>query len=298
MSQSHDKPISAQSSSQRTPTFINTARLVIWCLAIGGVLGAAGGGYVVLNADRTNLPFASHGNNNTQTQTTTLNRGIQIGGNNAGNVGSNSGNQSSGTNSGTIGSSNIAQNSGVRDIIAGDYSTIDIRISPQDPKFQNDKLPGYFPQRGFEAKPPQLSDFQGAKVFTKELLISGNATFSDKEAVIRGKAYKPIFRLEGSNSEVRRSAFKLNGRQQAVLLQFGLPDLAAGDTNLTYQVNISADGTPIWSGQVIYGTNQQLLSVPLNIPEATTLVVEYAVSQGRPSQLGSLYFTRAELLYR
>lgn len=262
---------------QRPRNFWATTKLLFWSFLAGFATCATGGGYVLLHAEKFNFPVSIKGNNNTQSTDT------------------NTGHQTGDSNSGVTGNGNIGRDSGVRDIIAGDGAKIDIKISPQDPNFKNINLPGYFPDKGFESKPPQLDNFQGARVFTRDSIRSGYAYFSSDEPVIGGKTYKTVFYLSGSNNEVRRVAFKLNGQQKAVLLQFGLADLDAGDANLTYQVDISADGRRIWSGKVIYGTSQQIVSVPIEISGVETLRVEYIVAQGSIQR--NLYFTRAELLY-
>ena len=287
---------SSGSAAPRNFNFFRTAKLVFWTFLIGLITGGMGSGYVVLNADRLNLPFLPKGNNNTQT--TNKNSGNQVADGSSGNAGSNSGNQAGGSNSGNIGNGNAKDNSGIGNITASGNSKIDIRITPNDPKFQNDKLPGYFPNKGFEAQPPQLDQFEGANVFTRDLVVAGDVNFTNGNVVIRGRNYVPILYLEGSNREARRVAFKLNGSQKGALLQFGLNDLNSGNTNLTYQVDIAADGKKVWTGRVIYGSEQQLLSVPIDIPGATTLTVEYIISQGGDNPRLNLIFTRAELLYK
>jgi hypothetical protein len=276
--------------------FLTITKLILWSFAAGLVSGGIGGGYVVLNADKFNVPFLAKGDNNTQTSA--INSGNQPGNNNAGNVGNNNGNQAGSSNSGAVGNSNIANNLGVGDI-TGDNVKIDINITPSDPKFQNDKLPGYFPDIGFDSKPPQLNEFQGAEIITRDLVVAGyTVNFNNQNLLIRGRTYTPIFYLKGSNQKTQKAAFQLNGKQKGALLQFGLVDLSAGDTELTYQVNILADGATIWSGRVSYGSDQQFLSVPLNIPNVTTVVIEYIISQGGDSPRLNLVFTRAELLYK
>ncbi|MFM6022052.1 MAG: hypothetical protein ACKPER_03860, partial [Dolichospermum sp.] len=89
----------------------------------------------------------------------------------------------------------------------------------------------------------------------------------------------------------------LNGKQKGVLLQFGVGDLSSGSTDLSYQVNILADGATIWTGRIIYGSAQQFLSVPLNIPNVNTIIIEHIISQGGDNPRLNLVFTRAELLY-
>jgi uncharacterized protein (DUF736 family) len=281
--------------------FLRTAKFMFWSFVGGLLTGGIGGGYVVFNADRFNIPFLARGDNNTQTSS--VRNGNQPGDGNAGNVGNNNGNQAGSNNTGTVGNENIGTNTntssnlGIGDI-NGDNVKIDIKIIPSDPKFQNDKLPGYFPDLGFGSKPPQLNGFQGAEIITRDLVVSGQAFFDNRSSVIRGRTYAPIFYLNGSNREPQRVAFKLNGKQKGALLQFGMMDLSSGETELTYQVNILADGATIWKGRVIYGTAQQFLSVPLNIPNVSTIVIEHIISQGGDNPRLNLIFTRAELLYK
>lgn len=259
--------------------------------------------YLIFNAEQYNLPFLSRGNNNTQT--TEINKGTQSSGTNTGNVGTNTGNQSGGNNSGTIGNSNTNSTSsgtpGVGNIVAGANAKIDIKITPENPAFQNDKLPGFFPDQGFTAQPPQLNAFEGASIFTNKLLLNGSPNFANQkgDVAIRGKAYPWVFYVQG-NSDVQRMTLKLDPEQKGVLLQFGMADLEKGDTNLTYQVNVLADGNRVWSGRVVYGSNQQILSVPLNIPNASALTIEYSTSIARAgdSQNRALIFTRAEQLFK
>lgn len=207
-------------------------------------------------------------------------------------------NQAGGDNSGTVGNSNtdISNKLGINNII-GDNTKIDIKITRDDPNFQNDKLPGYFPDLGFSgSKPAQLNDFRGAEIITHDKLVSGDADFNNRSIVIKGRTYSPVFHLNGFNRENRRVAFKLNGKQKGALFQFGVADLASA-TILTYQVNIVADGTTIWNGRIIYGTVQQVLSIPLNIPNVSTIVIEYIISQGGDNPHLNLVFARAEILY-
>lgn len=285
--------ITPEKRPSRNFNFFKTAKTIFWSFLLGAGVGAVGGGYAVLNADRLNLPIATKGSNSPQDTTIgkeNSGQGKQVSPETPSNTETNKGNQASPTPGATSNSNTIGNTS------AADAVKTDIKITPQDPKFQNDKLPGYFAQQGFASKPPQLTDFKGANVFTRDLVVAGQANFSSDNVVVRGKSYAPVFYLEGSNREVKRVAFKLNGKQKAALLQMGVPDLSAGDTNLIYQVDVSADGNKVWSGRVIYGSNQQILSVPLSIPEATTLVIEHKISQGGDPRL-NLVLTRAELLY-
>ena len=248
-----------QQKMTNNSVFLRTISLIAVSL-----IGAIGGGYLVHNLNNFNLGVNQDVNKNNEQNTET--------------------NTQTGNNNQRLGN-----------ITAGDNAKIDITIKPGDANFQNEQLPGYFPSKGFETSPPELSKFEGAGRFTKDLLIRGEALFSQYKVVILGKRYLPIFSLDGSSNEVRRTTFELNGKQQAILLQFGLPDLTAGTTNLIYKVNILADGEQLWSGDVIYGTSQQILSVPLKAAGVTTLVIEYSITQGNSYM--KLFFTRAELIY-
>lgn len=263
---------SPSSQPRKPPNMRELATLMISILG----LSLLGGGYLYLNANRVSLPFNSRGSNNNQN--TNINNGNQAG-----------------NNSGIVGNNNTSEKSVLGSVVTGDNAKIDITISSQDPKFQNGNLPGYFPDRGFDSSPPDLSRFEGANVFTRDLAILGSPSFSNQEIIVQDKAYSTVFSLYGSNAQINKAAFKLNAKQKAVLLQFGLADLASGNADLTYKLEVLADGVKVWSGEIIYGTNQQLLSVPLPIPQVTTLVIKYNVSQGTRNM--PLYFTRAELIY-
>jgi hypothetical protein len=191
------------------------------------------------------------------------------------------------------GSSNISSQ-------ATESPQLDNEVSRQGEN-NNNQLPGYFPDKGFTAPPSDLSRFKKANLLLKEMVISGDnyISFVKGTILIRGKLYSPIFRLRGDTNE-QRVGVQLDGSQKGLLLQFGQQDLSAGDTNLTYLVRISVDGKLLWAGECKYGPNNQIISVPLGVPGATSLVVEYSISEqgGFYSyNYPPLYFTRAELLY-
>jgi hypothetical protein len=168
-------------------------------------------------------------------------------------------------------------------------------------KPKNNELPGYFPEQGFKAPPSDLSRFQKDNLLIDDMVISGGRyiTFTKGKILVRGKLYSPVFRLSGKTNE-QRVGFELDGEQKALLLQFGLQDLSAGDTNLTYLVRLYADGTLIWADECKYGQERQILSVPLDLPEATSLVIEYSITESggfASYNLPPLYFTTAKLLY-
>jgi hypothetical protein len=165
----------------------------------------------------------------------------------------------------------------------------------------NNELPGYFPDQGFQAPPSDLSRFKKASLLLDDMVVSGDRyiRFLKGSLLIRGKLYEPIFGLSGKSDE-RRVGFELDGSQQGLLLQFGLQDLESGDTNLTYLVRLSVDGELLWAGECKYGQNSQIISVPLSIPGAKTIVIEYYITEegGFPSyNYPPLYFTKADLLY-
>lgn len=168
-------------------------------------------------------------------------------------------------------------------------------------KPKNNELPGYFPEQGFKAPPSDLSRFQKDDRFLDDMVISGDEyiSFVKGKILVRGKLYSPEFRLSGKTNE-RRVGFELDGEQKAILLQFGLQDLSAGDTNLSYLVRLYADGTLIWADECKYGQERQILSVPLGLPGATSLVIEYFITESggfASYNLPPLYFTTAKLLY-
>ena len=167
---------------------------------------------------------------------------------------------------------------------------------------KNNELPGYFPDKGFTAPPSDLSRFKKSNLLLKDMVISGDnyIRFLKGTILIRGKLYSPVFSLRGDTNE-QRVGVQLDGSQKGLLLQLGQQDLSAGDTNLTYLVRISVDGKLLWAGECKYGQNNQIISVPLGVPGATSLVIEYSITeQGGFSSYNSppLYFTRAELLYQ
>ncbi len=166
---------------------------------------------------------------------------------------------------------------------------------------KNSELPGYFPSQGFKAPPSDLSRFQKASLLIESMVISGQdyIRFMQGKLLVGSQLYSPVFRLSGNTNE-QRVGFELDGSQKALLLQFGLQDLTAGDSNLTYLVRLSFDGKLLWAGECRYGKNQQIISVPVDVPGAKSMVIEYAVTERggfNYYSLPPLYFTKAELLY-
>lgn len=79
-----------------------------------------------------------------------------------------------------------------------------------------------------------------------------------------------------------------------------MKDLEQGRSNLTYLVRISVDGKELWVKERQFSQKQQIRSVPLDVPGATSIVIEYAISElgGMPKyDPPPLYFTNAELRY-
>lgn len=172
--------------------------------------------------------------------------------------------------------------------------------SPREGASKNSELPGYFPDKGFKAPPSDLSQFKQANSLIKDMVISGNnyVNFATGKILIRNQLYPTIFLLRG-NTDEQRVGFQLDGSQKGLLLQIGQQDLSSGTTNLTYLVKILVDGKLLWAGECSYGQSNQIISLPLGISGAKSLVVEYAITkQGNfPSyNLPPLYFTKAELL--
>jgi hypothetical protein len=260
-----------------------------WVLAL--LSFASGVTYLIVNiADleiRINRSGFKMGANNQGSAIGTDNQGNSVGTGNSGNVSKtdNQGNSVGSGNSGTnISSSTIT--------VQGNFV-----IQSSDPKYQNTLLPGYRPQEGFTsgAEPPQLSNFQKGEFFTRDLRTLGNVNFNTSNVSIRNKVYETIFSLYGSEQEWRRATFNLNGQQKGILLQFGVSDIPSGSTNLNYKIRILINGEEKWSGDCIYGTEKQIVSVPLSASNATSLTIEYKIAIGN-NQL-PLTFTRAEIFY-
>jgi hypothetical protein len=93
--------------------------------------------------------------------------------------------------------------------------------------------------------------------------------------------------------------FSLSGNQKGIFLQFGLKDLPEQRDNLIYDISIftgnDTDSKKVWSGKIIYGSKDQIISLPFDATNAKSLVIKYSIAQGTTNR--ELFFTRAELLY-
>lgn len=172
--------------------------------------------------------------------------------------------------------------------------------TPREGASKNSELPGYFPNKGFKSPPSDLSQFKKANLLIKDMVISGSnyIDFVTAKILIRNQLYQTVFRLHGNTNE-QRVGFQLDGSQKGLFLQIGQQDLSSGTTNLTYLVRILVDGKLLWAGECTYGQSNQIISLPIAISGAKSLVLEYAITKpgNFPSyNLPPLYFTRAELL--
>jgi hypothetical protein len=212
--------------------------------------------------------------------------------------GSNSGSQAIGQGNNVAGESQ--QNGGTQ--IKGDFYQINYPSSSQ--------LPGLPPQESFlkpssgVSQPPlDVSKYTQAISLASDMILAGKdyVSYGGPKILILGKRYAVKFRLSGDpfGRMGRRVGFELDGKQKGVLLQFGLEDLTAGTNNFIYKVKISVDGIPLWEGDCRYGQQNQIVSVPLSIPDATSLVIDYAVQRaGGASSTPKLYFTTSDLIFQ
>lgn len=183
-------------------------------------------------------------------------------------------------------------------------SNVQIIIQQGDERYKNSSQPNLSPPGLAEVTPVELSSFKGANQFTKETVLRdyiNNIEFSDGKIAISDRTYDSIFKLRGDNQE-RKVVFSLSGNQKGIFLQFGLKDLAQQGDNLIYDVSIfTTDNTgnkkQAWSGKIIYGSKDQIVSLPFDATKATSLIIKYSISQGQGNNDRELFFTRAELLY-
>jgi hypothetical protein len=244
-----------------------------------------GGGFLYLNNSKitSGRDTAISDSNNQETDSSSVNTAIKQ---NA------SGDEGTSSNEGNIvnGKDNTAINKSIGNI----NGNVTIYNS-------NDELPGYDPSQGFKDSPSDLNKYPKRDTFLPESVISGTqyVEFFDTPILINKKKYSTVFFAKGSADE-RRVGFSLDGQQKAAFFQFGLRDLEQGRSNLTYLVRIYVNGKELWVKECQFGQKQQIQSVPLNVPGATSIVIEYSISElgGIPSyNLPPLYFTNAELRY-
>jgi hypothetical protein len=176
-----------------------------------------------------------------------------------------------------------------------------IAINPGDPKYDNKQLPNVS-EKLSESQPANLASFKTALPFTQDMLLTDYGRFtypSSDKVLIQDRPFFSKFKLTGDNAE-RKTGFNLSGKQKAIFLQFGLPDLQQrrGDT-LIYDVSVVASSQTsrkiVWSGKVIYGSKDQIISLPFEAADATTLIIKYTIVQGADER--PLHITRAESLY-
>jgi hypothetical protein len=143
--------------------------------------------------------------------------------------------------------------------------------------------------------------FKGANPFSSDLILQGYGeytNFDGSKIAILDKQYKSIFELHGNTSE-RKTIFSLSGDQKGVYLQFGLKDLPYQGDNLMYDVSIylsdDINTRKVWSGKIIYGSKNQIFSLPFSAAGAKSLIIKYTIVQGNDRR--PVVFTRAELLY-
>ncbi|QEI39518.1 hypothetical protein BMF77_00068 [Dolichospermum sp. UHCC 0315A] len=183
-------------------------------------------------------------------------------------------------------------------------SNVQIIIQQGDERYKNSSQPNLSDPGLAEVKPVELGSFKGANQFTKETVLPdylNNIVFSDGKIAISDRIYDSIFKLRGENQE-QKVVFSLSGNQKGIFLQFGLKDLAKQGDNLIYEViifttNNTEKPKKVWSGKIIYGSKDQIVSLPFDATKATSLIIKYSISQGKGNTNRELFFTRAELLY-
>jgi hypothetical protein len=176
--------------------------------------------------------------------------------------------------------------------IQGNYGTITI-INNQD-------LPGFVGSRGYSggSEPPDLSRYDEGSDLKQDAFIrnasdSSNIVFEEESVSIEREIRTSYFRID-DDVDSSSFVFKLEGSQKAALFQFGLADLTSGtNTSAVYTVKFFADGELLWAGECRRSQDSQLISVPLEIPGAETLVIEVTNESFSGDQL---YFTQALLL--
>ena len=264
-------------------------------LFLGGVLGVSFSAgcsflYLLISQDAVTVKNGQMSFSKSVTTTTvaeTANPSIQ-GANNA--VANNAGVANSGDNSQVTRDPNASFNRKDSPSIVGNNNSITI--------VANRDLPGFDEKSYLSTPPPDLSKYSQVSDFQPDSLIQsasdiGRIHFEKKEVVIVGKSYTSFFGVDFYANE-SRFVFKLDGVQNAALLQFGLPDLSAGSTtNGLYTVKISADGKPLWAGECRRSQGNQIISVPLDVAGKKTLTIE-VTSNGKNES--NLFFTEARIL--
>jgi hypothetical protein len=265
--------------------------------AIGGdqLTGGKANGDIVSGGDKTgNIGGDKVGDDKVGGGKAGNANGDSIAGNKTGDV---KGDNTGGNKTGDVGGSIV---NGSQTIVNAQPGST-IAINPGDPKYDNKQLPNVS-EKLSESQPANLSSFKTALPFTQDMLLNDYGRFtypSSDKVLIQDRPFFSRFKLTGDNAE-RKTGFNLSGKQKAIFLQFGLPDLQQrrGDT-LIYDVSVVASSQTsrktVWSGKVIYGSKDQIISLPFEAADATTLIIKYTIVQGSDER--PLHITRAESLY-
>ena len=174
-------------------------------------------------------------------------------------------------------------------LITGDNNVVNI---------SNQELPGFDAEKGYTLSPPDLARYSKASDLQPDSFLRDSSDhrmidFERNEVTIGGKIYTSYF-LVSPYAEASRFVFRLEGSQEAALFQFGLPDLVSGnETSDTYTVRILVDGELLWAGECKRSQGSQLVSVPLDMPGAESLVIEVTSNSGSNDPL---HFITAQLL--
>lgn len=169
----------------------------------------------------------------------------------------------------------------------------------------NSKLVGFAPEQGYQQAPAEIGDFSQAMPIAEVGLGQRNASFEPRSVFIGKRKYQSNFFLKPDQFEVTRVGFDLEpasgskAEAQGLFLQFGLGDLDAGTTPLTYLVSIFGDGVLLWSSSVRY-EEAQIAAVVLDVENYSDIVIEYQVTEAGDVSLeqNPLYFTAAKRLFQ
>jgi len=272
---------------KRSPWFTCTRSFqlgLVLGVAAGIGLSAAGSlGYLYVTKDSASVRDGQLTFNKPTTTTTTQNNPSVEGSGNS--RADNGGVANSGDNSETSGSRDNSPS------IKGNDNVVTLNIT------SNRELPGFDEERGYSAPPSDLSKYTKASDLQPDSLMQQASDlrqidFEKNDIVILGKIYPSFFYVK-EYAEESRFVFRLDGTQNAALLQFGLPDLtSAGTASGVYEVRISADDQLLWAGECKRSQGRQIISVPLDIPRAETLTIEVTSNTQNESPL---YFTEARL---
>ena len=317
MEHSQNSPKEKQSNSvQNTPNRLNTFKAGLIVGFIGTVLLVGGGTYAIFNVFKFgSITFGADSKAVIGSPTNSQPNNVEVQGTenkvsqNTGKIDqTNSSNDSSTKIQKTDNTYQKDSNSKVGDINSGG-GNVNVTITYKD----NSELAGFNSAKGYtpNAKLTNIGQFSDAILISN--VRSGDNYFKSKtkDIFIQNKKYRSTFSLEAQDSLATRVAFSLSNSSKmqsagntspipkGVFFQFGLSDLVAGTTTLTYLVKIIVDGQLLWSGQVKYGESQ-ITSVVLDVEGRSDVVFEYQVVEagGVYSSQNPLYFTDAKLLFK